>query len=179
MTLRPLALALLAVLSDFETARGGAGRVTILDWITLRDPDRKVPFPIETEGSGDRLLTGGDFDIESFRVARDGTLWFGDEYGPFLLHTSATGKVLEAPIPVPDGVRSPDAPPPYAVPPTLGRSNGFEGMALSRDGKTLYPTLGGTQEGVRVRPAHRIQARGARPAGHRRPGAHLAPGTAG
>jgi hypothetical protein len=55
--------------------------------------------------------------------------------------------VLEAPIPLPDGVRSPDAPPPYALPPTLGRSNGFEGMALSRDGKPLYPTLEGPVTG--------------------------------
>jgi hypothetical protein len=131
------------VRADFETARDGSGEVEILDWITLRDPDDKVPFPIETEGSSDRLLTGGDFDIESFRIARDGTLWFGEEFGPFLLHTDASGKVLEAPIALPDGVRSPDAPPPYTLPPNLGRSNGFEGMAISRDGKTLYPTLEG------------------------------------
>ena len=29
-----------------------------------------------------RYLTGGDFDIESFRIDRRGTLWFGDEFGP-------------------------------------------------------------------------------------------------
>src|SRR5439155_24986175 len=63
-----------------------------------------------------RVLTGADFDIESFQKAQDGTLWFGDEFGPFLLHTDANGKVLEAPIALPDfdnpgkQVRSPQNP---------------------------------------------------------------------
>jgi hypothetical protein len=135
------------VRADFETRRGGDGDVEIRDWITLSDPKRKVPFAIVTEGSSDRLLTGGDFDIESMRIARDGTLWFGDEFGPFLLHTDARGRMLEAPIALPDGVRSPDAPPPYTLPPTLGRSNGFEGMAISPDGRTLYPALEGPVTG--------------------------------
>jgi glycerophosphoryl diester phosphodiesterase len=49
--------------------------------------------------------------------------------------------VLEAPIPVP-GVRSPDNPLPGPAP-NLASSNGFEGMAISPDGRTLYPTLEG------------------------------------
>jgi hypothetical protein len=97
------------VRAGFETARGGGGEVEILDWITLRDPDHRVPFAIVTEGSDERLLTGGDFDIESMRVDHRGELWFGDEFGPFLLHTDATGKVLEPPFPLP-GVKSPDYP---------------------------------------------------------------------
>jgi hypothetical protein len=63
---------------------------------------------------------------------------------PFLVHTDATGKVLEAPIPLPD-VKSPDYPPdfpaPVAGPANLPSSGGFEGMAISPDGRTLYPTL--------------------------------------
>jgi hypothetical protein len=144
---RSFLLRVYRVRADFETRRGGDGDVRILDWITLSDPDRRIPFAIVTEGSGDRLLTGGDFDPESMRVAPDGTLWFGDEFGPFLLHTDARGRVLEAPIALPDGVRSPDAPPPYALPPTLLRSNGFEGMAISPDGRTLYPALEGAVAG--------------------------------
>lgn len=49
-----------------------------------------------------RLLTGADFDLESFRRAADGTYWFGEEFGPFLLHTDAKGTLLDAPIPVPN-----------------------------------------------------------------------------
>jgi hypothetical protein len=127
---------------DFETARGGPGTVTVLDAITLHDPDLKVPFPIVNEGTPDRLLTGGDFDIESVRIGRDGTMWFGDEFGPFIVHTDADGKVLDPPVPTP-GVMSPDNPFLLGRQPNLASSNGFEGMALSKDGRTLYPFLEG------------------------------------
>ena len=94
----------------FETGDGGAGEVEVRDPVELRDPDRKVPFPIVNERTETRLLTGADFDPESLQRDVDGTLWFGDEFGPFLLHTDAAGKVLEAPVPLP-GVRTPDTPP--------------------------------------------------------------------
>jgi hypothetical protein len=125
---------------DFETARGGSGTVEVLRFIQLRDPDGKIPFALFR---ADRTLTGADLDIESLRIARDGTLWFGDEFGPFLVHTDATGKVLEAPIPLP-GVQSPQNP--FLPNPdawTIRASRGFEGMAGSIDGKTLYPMLEG------------------------------------
>jgi len=121
--------------------RARRGEVRILDWITLRDPRNRVPFELVNEDTPERLLTGGDFDIESVRRDRRGDLWFGEEFGPFLLHTDATGKVLEAPIPLP-GVQSPDYPGLTSTP-NLARSNGFEGMAISPDGRTLYPILEG------------------------------------
>jgi hypothetical protein len=125
---------------DFETAKGGSGAVGVLGFIQLRDPDRKIPFPLHR---ADRLLTGADFDIESLRRANDGSLWFGEEFGPFLLHTDAAGKVLEEPIPLP-GVQSPQNP--FLPDPdawTLRASRGFEGMARSIDGTTLYPMIEG------------------------------------
>jgi glycerophosphoryl diester phosphodiesterase len=125
---------------DFETARDGSGTVDVLGFIQLRDPDGQVPFALFR---ADRVLTGADFDIESLRIARDGSLWFGDEFGPFLLHTDATGTVLEAPTPLP-GVQSPQNP--FLPDPdawTIRASRGFEGMARSMDGKTLYPMLEG------------------------------------
>jgi hypothetical protein len=139
---RSFILRVYRVRAGWETARGGTGEVEILDWIDLRDPDELIPFAIVREGSEDRLLTGGDFDPESMRIARDGTLWFGDEFGPFLLHTDRTGRVLEAPIPT-RGVRSPDYPGITPERANLARSNGFEGMALSGDGRRLYPALEG------------------------------------
>ena len=132
----------------FETAAGGPGTVDVLDAITLRDPDDRVPFPIVTEGTTERLLTGGDFDIEAVRVDRDGDLWFGDEFGPFLLHADATGRLLEAPIRLP-GVSSPDDPllaPGQTA--TLPRSRGFEGMAISPNGRYLLPVLEGAPIGA-------------------------------
>lgn len=147
---RSFLLRVYRVRADFETPRDGDGDVEIVNWITLRDPDGKVPFEIVNEDTADRLLTGGDFDVESMRVDRRGDLWFGEEFGPFLLHTDATGKVLEAPIPLPD-VKSPDYPADYSAPyagaANLRRSNGFEGMAISKDRKTLYPVLEGSVDG--------------------------------
>ena len=115
--------------------------VRVLDAISLRDPDHQIPFTLVNDATAERYLTGGYLDVESFRIDRRGTLWFGDEFGPFLLHTDLTGKVLEAPIPLP-GVRSPDNPLPGPAP-NLASSNGFEGMAISPDGRALYPTLEG------------------------------------
>jgi hypothetical protein len=126
---------------DFETAKGGSGTIDVRGFIGLSDPDGHVPFALERS---DRRLTGGDFDPESMRIDRSGDLWFGDEFGPWLLHTDAAGRVLEPPVELP-GVSSPQNPPvaPFNPNPTLGRSQGFEGMAISPDRRTLYPMLEG------------------------------------
>jgi hypothetical protein len=140
----------------FRTKHGGPGTIGIKTFITLHDPDRKITFPIVADGTvypgsavpvdptirQGRLLTGGDFDIESVRVAKDGSLWFGDEFGPFLLHTDQSGKLLDAPISLP-GVMSPQNPFLNGAVPNLPRSKGFEGMAVRCDGNVLYPMLEG------------------------------------
>lgn len=132
---RDFLLRVYRIFPDFERARGGSGTLAVGQFITLSDPDGLVPFPIERE---DRELTGGDFDIEAFRIDAAGDLWFGDEFGPYLLHADAEGRLVEPPIELPF-VRSPDNPPLGEANPAanLGRSRGFEGMAISRDGATL------------------------------------------
>jgi hypothetical protein len=141
---------------DFKTKTNGSGSVAVRSFIGLRDPDFKISFPIvassmtypasgipvASEIRQNRLLTGGDFDIESVRRAQDGTLWFGDEFGPFLIHTDSTGKVLEDAFPLP-GVKSPQNPFLGGATPNLPASRGFEGMAISPNGKKLYPMLEG------------------------------------
>ena len=141
---------------DFRTARGGTGRISVRSWITLSDPWHRVGFPIVADGEfypdsaipvdasirANRLLTGGDFDLESFREAPGGTLWFGEEFGPFLLHTDRDGRLLEAPYPLP-GVKAPQNPLLGGEVPNLPTSRGFEGMAITPDGRTLYPMLEG------------------------------------
>ncbi|WP_084298199.1 esterase-like activity of phytase family protein [Actinoplanes friuliensis] len=116
------------------------GKVDVLGGLNLTDPDAKVPFPLTRT---DRVLTGSDFDVESIVRDRDGSLWIGDEFGPWLLHFDRAGRLLTAPIPLPD-VRAPENP---AGTPNLGGSKGFEGMAHSPDGRYLYPLLEGTVAG--------------------------------
>src|SRR5688500_10093192 len=48
---RSFLLRVYKVRPSWETRRGGAGTVTILDDITLHDPDQKVPFPIVNENT--------------------------------------------------------------------------------------------------------------------------------
>jgi len=144
-------------------------------FFTLRDPWKKIPWPTVADGANypgtptgggapipvdtaikaGRLLTGADFDIESFRRAPDGTFWFGDEFGPFLLHTDAFGRLLEAPIPLPNlrGFASTAggadvnplvqsvSNPVRTLAANLPDSGGFEGMALNRSGTRLYTLL--------------------------------------
>jgi len=139
---------------DFMTPEGGSGSIAVRSVFILRDPDRVIPFPIIADADrypgsdvpvdpsirAQRWLTGADFDVESFRRVPDGTYYFGDEFGPFLLHTDSTGRMLEPPIPLP-GVRSPQHPDAGDQVPNLPRSGGFEGMALSPDGRALHPLL--------------------------------------
>ena len=126
------------------------GAVELLATTFLHDPDRKVPFLIVNEHSEKRYLTGGDFDLESVQPIGN-ELWFGDEFGPWLIRTDANGKVLAVHETRLDGkvLRSPDHAAmvmpgaPGAVKFEVQRSRGFEGMAASPDGKLLYPLLEG------------------------------------
>jgi hypothetical protein len=128
---------------DWRTKKGGGGKLLVKGFISLRDPDKRIPWPIVNGATPERLLTGADFDIESLQRTPDGTFWIGDEFGPFLLHVDKTGKLLEAPIGLPE-VKSPQNPTLAAgEAPTIPASRGFEAMAMSRDGKTLYPILEG------------------------------------
>lgn len=182
-----------AVRPDFETgAITPVNRVTgdalpaftAESHLTLRDPWHRVPFrivadathypgtptgggsiPVDPAIRAGRLLTGADFDIESIRRAPDGTLWFGDEFGPYLLHTDSTGRVLEAPIPLPNFRQFPSTPGGAEVNPlvqavsnpvrtlaaNLPDSGGFEGMALNASRTKLYALLEKALNGDPVR----------------------------
>ena len=129
---------------DFQTARGGSGRLLDKGAIYLRDPDHKAGFPLVNETSRDRRLTGADFDPESLVVAPDKSWWIGDEFGPFVLHFAPDGVLLEAPFALP-GIASPDDPLGRVA--NIKRSKGFEGLSLSSDKRSLYGLLEGPVEG--------------------------------
>jgi len=135
-------LRLYLVRPDWETADGGSGDIEVERFISLRDPDRRVPFPIVNEQTPERLLTGADLDIESVVRAGDGTFWIGEEFGPFLVHVSSDGRVLEAPIEFVGG-KSPQNPGLGTERPRVPASRGFEAMAASPNGRYLYPIVEG------------------------------------
>ena len=85
-----------------RTASGGTGTATVNGFVQLRDPNKLIKFAIVNQFSTERLLTGADFDPESIQRAADGSYWIGEEFGPFLLHFSADGVLLDAPIALPN-----------------------------------------------------------------------------
>lgn len=118
----------------------GTGAVDVLGGLTLTDPNGHVPFPLTRP---DRVLTGADFDVESIVRTADGGYWIGDEFGPYLLRFDRAGRLQAPPVPLP-GVFAPENP---AGTPNLGGSKGYEGLALSADGRTLDALLEGTVAG--------------------------------
>lgn len=157
---------------DFKTARGGSGSVGATDYwlgsplarfaqparITLNDTNHKLGIPIQADYDNyyndaakaavdpsikfGRLLTGADLDTESVRRDKNCNLWFGDEFGPYLIKTDRSGTVLRSEIPLP-GVYAPQHKDVAAgsVTANLGSSGGFEGMAVNPDGDKLYTLL--------------------------------------
>lgn len=160
---------------DFRTALGGSGTVSAASiatgaalpsfgagsHLTLADPDRRLGFTVQADYThyynnpanalvdasirSGRLLTGADFDIESMRRDKNGHLWFGEEFGPFLVKTDTTGKVLRSEVAMP-GVKAPQNPLPGGTV-NLNSSNGFEGMAINPAGDKLITLLEGTVAG--------------------------------
>jgi hypothetical protein len=156
---------------DFRT-----GTVTIERTIFLSDPNRVVPFPIVTDPSPTRFLTGADFDPESIQPVADG-FWIGEEFGPFLIKLDLEGRVQQvvATRLENEEIRSPDNPalqlpanPATTTAFRAQRSGGYEGMAASPDGSRLYALLekplfaaGGQPEGNFLRIIELDTGRGA------------------
>jgi glycerophosphoryl diester phosphodiesterase len=131
---------------DFKTAKGGSGTVDVREFISFRDPNHLIGFPIVNEATTDRLLTGADIDPESLQRGRHGDLWVGEEFGPWILHFSADGELLDPPFPIP-GVIAATNPFIGTQTPTIGNSRGFEGIAISPSGRYLYGILEGAVVG--------------------------------
>lgn len=147
---------------EFREAGHKAQHVQLIKLMTLHDTDRKLSFKLQADYDHyyqrdnnpavdptiqqGRLLTGADVDPESVRVDKDGHFWFGDEFGPFLIQTDQTGKLLRQEISLP-AVSAPENPHLNGAQANLASSAGFEGMAINPSGDTLYPMLEGTVQG--------------------------------
>ncbi|KAI0178734.1 esterase-like activity of phytase-domain-containing protein [Hypoxylon sp. FL1284] len=124
------------------------------------------PLPVATytgdgfggDGPGGKRLA---VDSEGLHVNEDSSFWVSDEYGPYIYLFGADGKMLsairpnDAIVPMRNGETSfsADSPPIYSndgkgndadpADPESGRDNnhGFEGITVSKDGKTLWVLL--------------------------------------
>jgi hypothetical protein len=132
---------------DFKTRHGGSGAVDVDadegEFISFGDPNHKIKFDIVNKDDPARLLTGADIDPESLQRGRNGDLWVGDEFGPWILHFDADGVLLEAPIELPGGLAAATNPDLGGRPVTVNGSRGIEAMAMSPNRRYLYVVLEG------------------------------------
>ncbi|MEM7710519.1 MAG: esterase-like activity of phytase family protein [Pseudomonadota bacterium] len=135
-------LSYVRIAPDFET-----GTTEILDRVWLHDPDKVIPFRLAFDAGEERYLTGGDFDLEGLQVVGD-TVWIGEEFGPYLVSATLDGRITGVYPTLLDGeeLRSPDHPQlrvgaEAGVDYTVPRSGGYEGLALTPAGDTLWGML--------------------------------------
>jgi len=165
------------VTPHFKTKGDGTssrGPVTVHEFTPFSDPDglldlsyiangpvyNRVNYystgaqiPVDPTIRDGRLLTGADFDVESIARMNDGTFWVGEEFGPYLLHFDAQGRLLSAPVRHPV-LRAPQNPQNATQGPSnLPSSRGFESMARNGDGSRLYLT---TEASITSEPDKRI-----------------------
>ena len=129
-------------------------RVTLIEEIALTGDDARpvsgLPIP-----QGDHLLSEPPYDLdgkpiapdssgldtEGIAASPDGGFWIGDEFGPSLVRIDAAGRVLGRFVPeaaVLAGARYPVHPVLPAIAAKRQLNRGFEAIALSADGKSLF-----------------------------------------
>jgi hypothetical protein len=103
-------------------------------------PAPAAQIPVDAAIRDGRLLTGADFDVESITRMNDGSYWVGEEFGPYLLHFDAHGRLLSLPVrhPVLRAPQNPQNASPSDA--NLPGSRGFESMTRNGDGTKLYLT---------------------------------------
>ena len=149
-------------------AEGNAITLKVEDTILLTDAAGEPMSGLDPVEGGVRPAAGAipalpqtangrvALDPEAVVLLADGSFFISDEYGPYIYHFSPAGKMLsairppEAVIPKRKGkdhfsanAPGPGAPKPDPANPETGRQNnqGFEGLALTPDGKHLVTIL--------------------------------------
>lgn len=110
----------------------------------LSNSDDRDEVPYDLRGEEKLDVNQAGIDPEGMVRATNGDFWISEEYSPSILHLDPTGKVLARYVP--EGIALPDAG--YPVFPTLPAilakrqgNRGFESMAISPDGNTLYAAI--------------------------------------
>jgi hypothetical protein len=157
-----------AAVAGSAGAEGNAITLTLEDTILLTDTAGEPMSGLDPAEGGVRPAAGAipplpqtasgrvALDAEAVVLLADGSFFVSDEYGPYIYHFSASGKMLsairppEAVIPKRKGkdhfsANAPGAgaPTPDPAVPESGRQNnqGLEGLALTPDGKLLVAIL--------------------------------------
>lgn len=143
---------------------GAIKNFNLIDTILFTNPQQISPAPIGTNNyngfnpfnlNGNKSILGLSLDPEGFAVAPNGNFYVSDEYGPALNEFSPSGQWVRS-FTIPNLAASnspinlipkqPNRTPNYvdgrpAI--TSGRQDnrGFEGLALSPDGSTLFAML--------------------------------------
>jgi hypothetical protein len=100
--------------------------------------------PFDVTGQEELSFNPDGLDVEGLVRTADGGFWLAEEYRPSLVKVDANGKVLSRYVP--EGIELSGAGYPVegTLPAIYGlrkENRGFEGLALSGDGKTLYALL--------------------------------------
>lgn len=83
-------------------------------------------------------------DVEGLVRARDGSFWLSEEYSPSLVHVAADGRVLARYVPQGLTLTGAGYPVIESLPAVLLKrqnNRGFESLAISPDGRTLYVAI--------------------------------------
>jgi hypothetical protein len=130
-------------------------QIAILDAIPLRNPDGtpvsglpnvatfdETPWNFNATVVLDRNPNG--LDTEGIVRTDDGHFWLVDEYSPSLVHVGPDGYVIERIVPI-NSLLTGTSYPVYKTLPEIfnkrRQNRGFEGLALSPDGTTLFFVL--------------------------------------
>jgi hypothetical protein len=149
-------LTLYRIRPDFRTALGGSGSMGLESTVELSDPhghaafkrvaehlsfpESEPSYPVDPVVREYSLLTGADFDPESFQLMEDGSYWIGDEIGPWMLHFDSVGRLTQPPLAIP-GIYSPDNKSKSAQPASASSGGGFAGMARDEATGIIYLML--------------------------------------
>jgi len=135
--------------------RGDNSELEILDAIPIVTPQGEPVTgisnlagtdeePFDFAGNETLAYDQSGLDVDGWVHTIDGGFWLAEEYRPSLVKVDADGRVIARYVP--EGVALPDAgyPVEATLPAIYGlrqNNRGFEGLALSGDGQTLFAVL--------------------------------------
>ncbi len=132
-------------LVDITVTGKSAAEATLKETILLKDEEGKSFVGIASAFDKERPAASMRLDPEGVRVARDGTIWISDEYGPYVYHFDTKGKRIGS-VRVPEKflIAKPMAKEQDEIAANKsGRvtNKGMEGLAITPDGSALVGAM--------------------------------------